>query len=93
MIISKENREMLRELGTVYYLFAYPETSAKRVQTYDESRPTLTANLSLSDELKKVFKDREELYEGTADHTVHTENITPQEVTEIILAYYLLENV
>ncbi len=92
MILSQENRELLRDIGIVYYLFAYPETSAKRVQKLDADRPALTENLSLSEELKKIFKDREELYEETADHIIHTENITPDEVTATILAYYLIAN-
>lgn len=90
MILPEENRNRLKELGTVYYLFVSPEVSAARIKKHDDSRPVLKNGLALSDELTTLFKEREKIYEDAADHIIHTELITPEEVAELVLAYFSL---
>lgn len=90
MILLEENRKRLRELGTVYYLFISPEVSATRIKKHDESRPALKSGLAFSDELATLFKEREKIYEDAADHIIHTELIPPEEVAELVLAYFSL---
>lgn len=85
--VREENREILRELGVVFYLATSPETSAKRIGGFDHQRPSLTGDDSLLADLKKTFEEREFIYEETAHYAVSTEQITPEQVADTILAY------
>ncbi len=79
VLMRQENYDLLHQLGVIYYLFAYPETLAKRF-----------IKDSTLEDIKQKFKDHNGTYENNADHIIHTEKITPTEVANTILAYYLI---
>lgn len=93
MIVREENNDFMHELGVLYYLYARPETLTKRIRKYDEARPMLTNSKTILEDLTKVLKERKDIYEDSADHIIHTETLTPKEVADTILAYYLIANV
>lgn len=88
--VREENREILRRLGTVFYLFAKPETSAERIQAFDSSRPSVTGAKSFLADLQKLYDERRKIYEDTAHHIINTEKIDIDTVAETILAYMKL---
>ncbi len=88
--VREENREIIRSLGTVFYLFAKPETSLNRIGSFDSDRPTLTGSKSLLKDLQKTYDDRKKLYEEAAHHIIGTDVIDTKMVVETILAYMKL---
>ncbi len=93
IITRSENYELLHELGVIYYLYTSPEVLAARIKEHSDSRPKLTDSKTLLEDLERVFKQRKKLYDEAADHVIHTEKISPKEVADTILAYYLIANV
>ena len=93
IITRSENYDLLHELGVMYYLYARPEVLAARIKEHSDSRPKLTDSKTLLEDLERVFKQRKKLYDAAADHVIHTEKISPKEVADTILAYYLIANV
>ncbi len=81
IVLRDENIAQLHELGVIYYLFAHPETLARRLN-----------NKTPLDDLKKMLKERKDRYEEAADHIIHTETISVKETADTILAYYLIAN-
>ena len=68
LVLRKENRELLQELGKVVYLRTKPETVYERVR-YDDSRPLLKTADPLST-IRKMQSDRGSIYELAADFRV-----------------------
>lgn len=70
IVLDPDNRELLAA-GTVLYLKADPELLAERLLRKPENaqRPSLTG-LGLVDEVRKVFAEREGLYQACAHVTL-----------------------
>lgn len=79
IILRNENRKILRELGTIIYLKAYPTDLKGRLKN-DTARP-LIQNVNLSIKLDKLFEERNPIYESLADIVIHTKN---KKIVEII---------
>ena len=87
-VVRDENREAIRRAGTVVWLQASPETLWQRIsadRATAERRPNLTAEGGIT-EIIATLGAREPFYRQCADFEVDTEDRTPDEVAEAILA-------
>ncbi len=85
MPLREENRQLLKQLGTVVFLKADPEVIAARLRN-DQSRPLLNG---LNDDEKKrkigeMLLTREAAYIAGADLEIDTGALSPEEVTSCI---------
>lgn len=87
VILSPENRELMRRTGIVVWLKARPHILARRMASdimTAEQRPSLTG-ARVEDEIAIVLKEREPLYHMAAHLTVDTDGISPDEIAQEIL--------
>lgn len=91
IVLREENRILLRSIGTVFLLTADYETILKRLKN-DTSRPLLSCE-GKSEKVRQLIEERRSLYEETADHIVHTDGLTIDEVCRMILSYRYAEEV
>lgn len=83
MPVRKENRALLKKLGTVFFLRAETDTILERVK-HDTARPLLRDN-DRRTKIETMLKDRTPLYEEAADHIIVTDNKTVEEIAGEIL--------
>lgn len=86
--LRPENRQAMRAGGKVFWLTARPETIYRRMTTDPTTgtrRPNLTARGGL-EEIVELLAKREPVYRETADWVIDTEEKTPEQVAEEILA-------
>lgn len=71
IILAPENRQFMRDTGTVIYLNASVDVLADRLSAAPEAeqRPSLTGK-SILDEISEVMATREPLYLSTAHHII-----------------------
>ncbi len=87
VVLREENRSMLKDAGTTVLLQAAPETIFARLAgdpATEEQRPNLTGGGL--EEIVEVLEIRRELYRQCADLIVDTEDKTPAQVADEILA-------
>jgi shikimate kinase len=87
IVLRKENRQMLREMGTTILLQATPETIFARLTedpTTDTQRPNLTARGGL-EEIVELLEARRELYEQCANMIVDTDLKSLDQVADEVL--------
>ena len=84
--VKIENRELLKKLGTVFYLQLAPETVYQRVGQ-DENRPLLQCENPL-EKIRILMAERRDAYEGTADSTVVVDGKSYEEIIKEIKTLY-----
>lgn len=77
VVLREENREVLARSGYVIWLNASPEAILERVSRNQE-RPLLQAADPLGT-IREMLKQREPLYLATADFTIDTDGLSPDE--------------
>ena len=82
IVLSKENRDLLQDRGTVVYLQTSIRTQVKRTASTN-NRPLLQ-NKDPEETLKKLMLTRAPLYEEIADITITTDNKSLQEMSKEI---------
>lgn len=80
-----ENREYLKQLGSVIYLSAKPETLQQRLSG-DTSRPILQGG-NLMEKIVTLMAERAAIYEQAADIKVITDHKRHKEIVEEIKQY------
>lgn len=80
--VREENRELLKQLGTVVYLRVRPETVYKRLKN-DTTRPLLQCENPL-ERIEKLLKERKEAYESCADVILDVDDMPMDEILETI---------
>lgn len=88
IVVSEENRSLLKKGSQVVWLKATPEGLAKRVGD-GRSRPLLRGKNPL-EVLQLLSAEREENYEEVADFVIDVESGTVEEVSNKILALNIL---
>ncbi len=78
IITRKENCQLLKENGLVFFLFATPEEIMKRLEQ-DKSRPLLKGDKK--QKITELYEERMSLYKDTADFVIDT---TGKKVDEIV---------
>lgn len=81
-LMRERNVLLFRKNGKIIYLRAAVPTLVSRLEG-DTSRPLLAGGTEKR--LKELFAARAEIYEKTADFSVDTDNLAPEEVAEKIL--------
>jgi shikimate kinase len=82
-----ENMEALRRNALVFWLKARVDTIVSRIQG-DAGRPSLTGGKSFTDEVAEVLARRTPLYECSADHQLDTDDATPEQLADRIMAIW-----
>ena len=82
IVLSKENRDLLQDRGTVVYLQTSIRSQVKRTASTN-SRPLLQ-NKDPKETLEKLMLTRAPLYEEIADITIMTDNKSLQEMSKEI---------
>lgn len=85
IIERPENIEALRANGRIVWLRAAVPTIVSRIQG-DTQRPSLTGGKSFTDEVAEVLERRTPLYAAAAHAAIDTDELTPEEIAERILA-------
>lgn len=83
MALRDENASIMKEVGTVVWLTAKPETILKRVE-HDDSRPLLRGNKNV-DFISDLLNKRNSKYTAAADFSVATDNRSIQSICEEII--------
>ena len=84
IILSKENRKIIKESGYTIFLNAPPSVLAKRIKI-SKKRPILNPEISLEKQLQDIWSDRKDWYNSTANKTIETDELSSKEVAELIL--------
>jgi shikimate kinase len=82
-ILDAANRELIRREATVVWLRTDLRTLADRLGT-GEGRPLLKGGTALR--LTELDAERRDLYESVAEHVVDTDNRSPEDVVDRVLA-------
>ena len=82
IVLSEENRSLLKESGHVILLAAEPKTILRRIYT-DRNRPLLENKKSEAD-IEKMLALRKSYYSEVADVTIDTDILLPEEIAQII---------
>lgn len=80
--VREENRELLSQLGKVFYLKASPETIYERLKT-DTTRPLLQVEDPLA-EIRRLSQARENAYVSGADVTIDVSEKSFDEIIRLI---------
>ncbi|MEX2209096.1 MAG: shikimate kinase [Myxococcota bacterium] len=85
-VVSQENREVLREKGTLMWLDARPETLAERIG--EAAQRPLLAGLDREARIAKLraLRESREAAYGTAEHRIETDARGVDEVCAAVLA-------
>ena len=87
-VLRVENRETIKRRGRVVWLTASPETHWRRIhkdQTTAARRPNLTASGGIT-EIVATLAARQQIYRACADFEVDTDDRTPGQVADAIVA-------
>jgi shikimate kinase len=85
VILRQENVDVLKRNGRLFWLTAEVSSIVKRIGG-DTQRPSLTGTKSFTEEVEEVLGERRPKYAAAADHIIATEDRTPAQVAETILA-------
>lgn len=83
VVLRRSNVEELKKNGKIFYLRTRAETVIVRVKG-DSSRPLLQGNLE--ERVHAILKDRSKVYEEAADVVIDTDDKSPEEIADIIVA-------
>jgi len=85
IIERPENIPALRINGLIFWLQASVDVIVSRIADSTE-RPALIEGKTFTEEVAEVLERRTPLYSGAAQHTINTDNMTPEQVADSILA-------
>lgn len=83
--LRAENRDYLRQLGTVFYLLAETDTLIKRLSG-DQQRPILQGG-GLREKITQLMADRGGAYDEAADIKLTTDDKSCRQIAEEIKTY------
>ncbi|KPK21295.1 MAG: hypothetical protein AMJ76_02995 [Dehalococcoidia bacterium SM23_28_1] len=89
-VLSAENRRLMAQGGFIVCLEARPETILERLRPQFESDPVARPLLATADPLRRIreLKSFRQPYYALADHTVHTDGLTMDQVAaEVVHAW------
>lgn len=84
IVLRAENVEALKPNGLVFWLTAAVTTITRRISD-DTQRPALTAGKTFLEEIQEVLIERTPKYQAAADHTIATDDLSPEEIASRIL--------
>lgn len=87
-VLSEENRNLMRDHGTVVWLSARPATLAARLDTAT-GRPLLGGVDDPETELARILRRRAGCYEAAAHLTVVVDDRAPSDIEEEVVARWI----
>ena len=84
IVLDSLNRKCLQNNGITFFLNATSETLAKRIHD-TAKRPLLADGDDLQFKLEKIWKERKEYYMESSKHVIHTDELNPEDVMNVIL--------
>ena len=87
IIERPENIPALRTNGVIFWLQASVEVIVNRIVDGTE-RPALTEGKTFTEEVAEVLERRTPLYSEASQYTVNTDDMTPEQVADAILAIW-----
>jgi len=87
VIERPENIPALRTNGVIFWLQASVDAVVRRIAKGTE-RPALTEGKTFTEEVAEVLERRTPLYSKAAQHTINTDDMTPDQVADSILAIW-----
>ena len=82
--LREENRRLLKKLGKVIYLSVKPDTVYDRLKD-DDTRPLLRGDAdTVKEKINSMLEIRGPIYESCADVIVETDNLSIDEIIDII---------
>ena len=85
LILRPENMEALKTNSLIFWLTATVSTITRRIAD-DTQRPALTAGKTFVEEIRDVLTERTPKYQAAADHTLSTDDLSPEEIAARILS-------
>lgn len=85
IIERTENIDVLRANGRIIWLKASVKTIIARIHG-DSERPSLTEGQSFTAEVAEVLERRTPLYRNAAQYEIDTDQLTPKQVAERVIA-------
>jgi shikimate kinase len=85
VIERPENMKMLGDNARIFWLIASVKTIVSRIQS-DTQRPALVEGKTFTEEVAEVLEKRTPKYKSAAHHAINTEDLTPEEVADKIVA-------
>ena len=89
IVMRNENINNLKKNSIVILLTADLKIIANRLN--NKKGKTLLDRYDYVDELKEFFQEREARYKKSADYTIDTSGLSPDEVCELVMHYMQLE--
>lgn len=89
-ILEVENQLILMSNGTLIYL--HVSLSSQDHRTLNDSRRPMLRTQNRLEVLKKLYAEREPIYEALADYSIYTDNRSVQAVVDDIVAWLQAEN-
>lgn len=86
IVMRNENMISLKRNSIAILLTADLRTIENRLKN-----KTMTDSYDYTDEVKEFFKERETRYQKSADYTIDTSSLSPDEVCELVTHYMQLE--
>lgn len=83
IVLSTENRKIMKN-NHVVLLQASPKEIVKRISE-DKERPLLKNSSNLLEKVTSLLEERNNLYEQVCDVKINTENLTVEEIRDIII--------
>ena len=84
LVLKRENAELLKKKGKIFFLKASLDTLLTRVQG-DDTRPLLK-NVNAKEKLQQLILERTPRYEHVADYKIETDGKSAEEVAREIVA-------
>ena len=84
IVLGSENRKILKQYGTTFFLNASIEILADRIHNTTK-RPLLTQSDNVQLRLEQIWQERESFYKDSAHHIIDTNNLNSTQVLDEIL--------
>ncbi len=85
LILKQENVKILKANSTIFWLTAEVSTIVKRISG-DTQRPSLSGTKTFVEEIEEILQERTPKYQAAANHSIPTDQSTPQKLTDTILS-------
>ena len=84
IVLGSENRKVLKQYGTTFFLNASIEILADRIHNTTK-RPLLSQSDNVQLRLERIWQKRESFYKDSAHHIIDTNNLNSAQVLDEIL--------
>ncbi len=87
VIMSYNNRELMKKTGIILWLKVAPDTILQRISAdprSKSSRPALTG-LAIDQEVRDTLQKRTPYYESISDHVIEADNLSPEKACKLIM--------